>query len=67
VAAFVKSLGSSVDKVDEVVSQVFPGSGSSTQRSKLHSAIKYYINGTKEGFLSYKSAAKGNFFKTLPN
>jgi len=65
IAVFVKSLGSSVDDVDEVVGQVFPGAGNSQQRSKLHSAIKYYINGTKEGFLSYKSAAKGNICSSI--
>ncbi|CAB3362557.1 Hypothetical predicted protein [Cloeon dipterum] len=59
VALFVKGLGSAMDDVDEIVAHVFPGSGSSHLRSKLQAAFKYYMNGTKEGFLSYKSGARG--------
>ncbi|XP_059487987.1 constitutive coactivator of PPAR-gamma-like protein 1 [Neocloeon triangulifer] len=59
IASFLNGLGSISNDVDEIVDQVFPGPGASHLRSKLHAAFKYYMNGTKEGFLSYKSGAKG--------
>jgi hypothetical protein len=59
VALFIKNLGPSADDVEAVVAQVFPGGKDSERASKLRSAIQYYLNGTKDGFLRYRTPHKG--------
>ncbi|XP_044580080.1 constitutive coactivator of PPAR-gamma-like protein 1 homolog isoform X2 [Cotesia glomerata] len=52
IAIFVKDLPST-DK--DVLAQKVFGSTSDPRCFKLHQSVQYYINGTKEGFLHYKT------------
>lgn len=61
IANFVKELPST--ELDVVAQKIF-GSLSDPRCSKWKQSVQYYINGTKEGFLTYK-LTKGNYFKLL--
>lgn len=61
VCQFVRELPSS--DVDAACIEVF-GDLNDLRAAKLKQAVQYYLNGTKDGFLKYKTATS-EFFVTL--